>query len=188
MPAGIRGMAPGPELAALLESVDHAAVDPEEMEDLLHARARQIWHLQAEQMIDMYLTERSVLERIGTLEPAKLARRHAREYVGWQLRCSARWAQSQLDLAGALLTHFPEVFDAVSAGELDPARAKAFVELLSPVEDEETARWLLDRLLPKAPRWTLPELRERLRFTSTAKRRRRRGGAIRSVSRSATSS
>lgn len=164
LPVGLREMAPGAELAALLESVDHFAVDPGEVEDLLHARARQIWHLQAEQMIDMYLTERSVRARIGSVESPGLARRHAVEYVAWQLRCSARWARSQLDLAGALLTEFPDVFAAVDEGRLDPARAGAFVELLAPVQDEATVRWILDRLLPKAPQWTLPELRERLRY------------------------
>jgi hypothetical protein len=157
-------MEPGPQLAVLLESVDHFAVDPAEMEDLLHARARQIWHLQAEQMVEMYLTERSVLERVGRVESPARARRHAREFVGWQLRCSARWAGQQLDLAGALLTEFPEVFAAVGEGRLDPARARAFVELLSPVEDAATVRWIVERLLPKAPGWTLPQLRERLRY------------------------
>jgi Domain of unknown function (DUF222) len=164
LPAGLAEMAPGPELAAVLESVDHAAVEPQELEVLLQARARQIWHLQAEQMIDLYLTAQAVRRRIGMSEQPKRARRHTFEYVGWQMRCSARWAQQQLDLAETLLTQLPDVFDEVSVGRLDPARAKAFVELLSGVEDDATVRWILDRLLPKAPEWTLPQLRERLRY------------------------
>jgi len=154
---------PGPRLAVLLESIDQFAVDADELELVLRARARQIWHLQAELLVDLFLTARAVRQRIG-VAPAEWRRRQTCEYVGWRLGWSARWAQAQLDLADALLTRFPDVFAAVSEGRLDPARAKAFVELLSDVDDEATVRWIVDRLLPKAPGWTLAELRERLRY------------------------
>src|SRR5262249_45297663 len=120
LPAGLRELAPGAEL----ESVDHASVDGEELADLLHARARQLWHLQAESMVDLYLTAQWIRQRIGVSEPPKLARRHVYEYVAWRLRCSTRYAQSQLELAESLLTQFPQVFEEVSAGRLDPARAR----------------------------------------------------------------
>src|SRR5690606_26274916 len=105
-----------------------------------------------------------VRQRIGLSEPPAVRRRHTCEYVAWRLGWSARWAQAQLELADALLTRFPDVFAAVHEGRLDPARAAAFVELLSDVDDEATVQWIVDRLLPKAPGWTLAELRERLRY------------------------
>jgi hypothetical protein len=165
VPAGLVNLPPGPVLAVLLESVDHSAVDADEMEFVLRARARarQIWHLQAELMVDLYMAAQAVRQRIGAAPPA-VRRRQASEYVGWRLGWSARWAQAQIDLADALLTRFPDVFAAMAEGRLDPARAQAFVDLLSDVDDEATVRWILDRLLPKAPRWTLAELRERLRY------------------------
>ncbi|MBX6750463.1 MAG: DUF222 domain-containing protein, partial [Micromonosporaceae bacterium] len=164
VPAGIIDLPPGRELAVLLESVDQTVVDADELEHVLRARARQIWHLQAELMVDLYLTAQALRQRIGMSEPPTLRRRHTCEYVGWRLGWSARWAQAQLDLADALLTRFPDVFAAMQEGRLDPARAAAFVELLSGVDDEATVQWIVDRLLPKAPRWTLAELRERLRY------------------------
>jgi hypothetical protein len=163
VPAEIVDCPPGSRLGVLLESIDRSGVDVGELELVLRARARQIWHLQAELLIDLYVLARAVRERIG-VAPEVWRQRQVCESVGWRLGWSVWWTQVQLDLADALVTRFPEVFAAVRAGRLDPARAQAFVELLSGVDDAATVRWIVDRLLPKAPGWTLAELRERLRY------------------------
>lgn len=109
VPAEVVDLPPGPRLAVWLESVDQFEVAADELELVLRARARQIWHLQAELLVDLFLTARAVRQRIGVGAPGQWRRRQTGEYVGWRLGWSARWAQAQLDLADALLTRFPDV-------------------------------------------------------------------------------
>ena len=104
--------------------------------------------------------------------------------VGW----SHTYTQGQLDVAGRLVDDLPMVFEALDAGRIDVGRAGGFVDALAGVEDRELAQGIAVLLLRRAPRWTLPELRERLRYHIARKdprgsrRRYRRRVADRNVS------
>jgi hypothetical protein len=66
-------MAPGPELAAMLATVDRAVVAAEDLHDLLAARFRLLAHVQGQLLDDVWETARSLgqgacrntLQRIG---------------------------------------------------------------------------------------------------------------------------
>ena len=66
-------------------------------------------------------------------------------------------------LGQVLLGRLPMVFEALLAGRIDAAKASAFADALSGLDDE-TARAVATRLLAKAGESTLTQLREKLRY------------------------
>ncbi|HEX5997157.1 MAG TPA: DUF222 domain-containing protein, partial [Jiangellales bacterium] len=162
LPEGLASMVPGAELAALLASIDRSAVGSDSMLDVIAARARLLWHLQAEFFSDMSQAvsaaraadpgedEEGVADAVGQL-------------VGWTLHWATGYAQGQVEVGVALARRLPMVLAALREGQLDPAKAFAFVDALHFLDDEVAAR-IAVRLLPKARAWTLSELRASLRY------------------------
>ena len=83
--------------------------------------------------------------------------------IAWTLHWSRSYAFSQVLLGQALLCRLPMVFAALLAGRIDAAKANAFADALSGLDDE-TARAVATRLLVKAGESTLTLLREKLRY------------------------
>lgn len=108
------------------------------------------------------------------------------ELVGWTLHWTSRFAQGQVGVAVALARRLPMVLAELRAGGIDLAKAEAFVDALACVDDQ-TATRIATRLVPKARRWTLTELRASLRYhvdkadPNAARRRYRRRVAERDV-------
>ena len=84
--------------------------------------------------------------------------------IAWTLHWSRSYAFGQVLLGRVLLGKLPMVFEeAMLAGRIDAAKASAFADALSGLDDE-TARAVATRLLAKAGESTLTQLRERLRY------------------------
>jgi len=186
----LASVAPGPGLASALMSIDRAAVGADAMLDVVAARARLLWHVQGELLADLA----RVVEATLAAEPARpdsdedVDRVVAAvgELVGWTLHWTRRYAQGQVMAAVALQRRLPMVLAAVREGQICQAKAEAFADALACVNDETAAR-IATRLLPKARRWTLTELRSSLRYhvdkadPKAARRRYRRTVAGRDV-------
>ena len=155
-------MAPGPELGVVLSTVDRTRLGSSDLFDLVEARSRQLAYEQAQLLADVYESGRAAHETEHCLtrrEPDEFAANQ----IAWTLAWSRSYAQGQLHLAQELTGRLPMVWAAMAAGRLDQAKAAAFVDTLADL-DEDTARLVATKLLDRAQRWTLPQLRERLRY------------------------
>ncbi len=187
LPEGLADVPPGPELAAVLATIDRTLLRGSDTVTLLQNRARQLAHDQAELLADILevgLTDwDSPADRVARMTAPD---EFSRDQVAWALRWSLPFAQSQLDLAADLTQRLPAVFAALEAGEIDHHRASVFHDVLAGVRDE-VARTVADELLEHASDWTATQLRERLRRTlhrrdpAHVKRRYQRGVVDRSV-------
>jgi len=156
-------MAPGPELAALLATIDRSAVAAEDLHDLLAARFRLLAHVQGQLLADVWETARTLGQPAGSLSRTDEVTEHSGTEIGWTLAWTESYAFAQVLLGQALLCRLPAVWAAMLAGRIDGAKANAFVDALADL-DEQTARAVADRLLDRADRWTLAQLRDRLRY------------------------
>ena len=163
LPDGLVTMAPGPELAALLATIDRSAVAAEDLHDLLAARFRLLAHVQGQLLADVWETARTLGQPAGSLFRTDEVAEHSGTEIGWTLAWTESYAFAQVLLGQALLGRLPAVWAAMLAGRIDAAKANAFVDALGDV-DEQTARAVADRLLDRADRWTLAQLRDRLRY------------------------
>jgi hypothetical protein len=163
LPDGLDTMAPGPGLAALLATVDRSAVAAEDLHDLLSARFRLLAHVQGQLLADVWETARAIGQPAGSLTRTDEITEHSGTEIGWTLAWTESYAFGQVLLGQALTVRLPAVGAAMLAGRIDSAKANAFVDALSDL-DEQTARAVADRLLDRAAKWTLGQLRERLRY------------------------
>jgi hypothetical protein len=163
LPDGLVAMAPGPELAAVLATIDRSAVAAEDLHDLLAARFRLLAHVQGQLLADVWETARTLGQPAGSLSRADEVTEHSGTEIGWTLAWTESYAFAQVLLGQALLGRLPAVWAAMLAGRIDAAKANAFVDALADL-DEQTARAVADRLLDRADRWTLAQLRDRLRY------------------------
>jgi hypothetical protein len=178
-------------LAALLAAVDRGPLGADALLDLVAARARLLWHVQGELLADLaqvVTAESTTGEVLGPEQDRDEVRVSdgVGQLVGWTLRWTTGYAQGQVADASALATRLPMVLAAVREGLIDQAKAAAFADALSSVDDEVAVRTAV-RLLPKARTWTLTQLRERLRYhvdradPAAARRRYRKRVAQRDV-------
>ncbi len=186
LPEGLGELAPGVDLHVLLTGVDRGALGVEGLLEVLAARARLLWHLQAELSAD--------LEQLVTAERRQSPQVDLEQAVsdigtvaGWRLHCGTGFMQSQVEAAVALRRRLPMVWAAQMDGLIDAAKAVAFADGLSGLADDEQARVIAVRLLPKAVTWTLSELRAALRYhvdradPDSARRRYHKGEVTRDV-------
>jgi hypothetical protein len=181
-------MAPGPALAMMLASIDRSRLAAEDRQEVVRARARQVAFEQAELLAELLDAGRSALAGPGSLQlPESWDEKFAPDVVSWMLHCSVSYAAGQLTLATALINRLPRVYAALRAGQLDLAKAAAFVDALAAITDDQLARAVAARLLDRASKWTLAQLRERLRYhvdradSRAARRRYHKGVADRGV-------
>src|SRR5262245_14952243 len=144
-------MAPGPELAALLSTVDRSALDAAGRVDVACARARLIAHVQAELLADMCAVAQDAPDQ---------------DFAADELSFALHWtrfgAQAQVAFAQELTGRLPAVHAALRAGDIDLPKARVVAELTGPL-DEENARQVANKALAAAPGLTTGQLRAKLR-------------------------
>ncbi|WP_285709840.1 DUF222 domain-containing protein, partial [Microtetraspora sp. NBRC 16547] len=161
IPAGLELMAPGVELAAVLDGIDIARLDGFDAVIVMQAYARLEAHMQARKatvMAEVGLYEISVSGMEKMAEPDKNSPDEVRSALG----LTRRAAEREYGFAYDLKIRLPRVRDALSAGLIDKARAVVFCDWLEDVPIE-LARAVADHLLPKAGKWTTSELREKIK-------------------------
>ncbi|GLW99140.1 HNH endonuclease signature motif containing protein [Microtetraspora sp. NBRC 16547] len=161
IPAGLELMAPGVELAAVLDGIDIARLDGFDAVIVMQAYARLEAHMQARKatvMAEVGLYEISVSGMEKMAEPDKNSPDEVRSALG----LTRRAAEREYGFAYDLKVRLPRVRDALSAGLIDKARAVVFCDWLEDVP-VELARAVADHLLPKAGKWTTSELREKIK-------------------------
>jgi Domain of unknown function (DUF222) len=167
LPEGLAQMAPGPELAQVLASVDADELSDAERHVLAAVWARQVAHDQAGLLSAMLAAAGP--SGVGAGDPLTGGRNgEPDEFRGDQLAFTLRWSRTavsvHLDVAEELAARLPMVYASLLAGRIDLAKARAFVEALSPLS-LPVAQAVAVRLLPRAERYyTVGQLRERLRY------------------------
>lgn len=156
-------MPPGPELAALLASIDPTRVTNQHIHQVLAAQYRKLCHEHARvlELIDDVARRNpdAGFDGIGYLdEPSRFTADELRPALAW----TRRKAERELDLAHSLIHRLPSVYAALAAGRIDPTKAGLFDSYLTGVSNAEAERICVE-LLPKAPGWTTSTLARDLR-------------------------
>ncbi len=152
---------PGPDVITALAGIDPRTLSDYLQVDLLVALERQNGWLAA-------LCQPAIAAVGDTVEAAardsdrqgfqELALRAAHAEIGAALHVSDQLAGSKLALARELTTELPAVRAALTAGEISIWHAKAIAEATYPLSRAK-ARIVADRVLPRASRQTVGQLR-----------------------------
>jgi hypothetical protein len=162
LPEGLAEMAPGPELGALLASLDRRALGGGDLLDVVRARSRQVSFEQAQLLSEVYeLTHTPDGPAAADARTGEVGE-FAEVEVAFALACTARSAQLLTGLAWAAIERLPAVHAALAAGRIDLTKARAIIAELELLEDGQ-ARAVLDRLLPEVDQLTSGQIRDRLR-------------------------
>ena len=159
LPGDLESIPPGRYLAAILSSVDRSRLSGHDVVRLLKARARLVSHANAGFYAD-------VSEVAHAYDPDTTARddhpvEFAVEEVQTALHKTRRAAEAELELAVDLQRRIPAVWQALSDGRVDLARAQVFareLESLHPALVPEA----VDRVIDEASELTTGQLRARL--------------------------
>ncbi|HEY2193382.1 MAG TPA: hypothetical protein VGH76_13945, partial [Actinomycetospora sp.] len=154
---GLDALPAGPALSAALEGLDPAGLTGEETAAWMRAWFRTRNH--ADYQLLRSLRE-ACAARAGTTARVALdefAPQIAAASLGW----SSTTACSRLDLAVGVLERMPTLGQRMRSGELELAKATAFVTGLEGLTEAQCAA-VLARLLDEAPELPLGKLRERI--------------------------
>ena len=163
IPEGLVEMPPGPELSALLATLDPTRLHAVGLIDLLAARNRQICYEQAQMLKavrELAFSSRSVYEgepvRDLTKDP------YADTEIAFALTWTDYAAEAAVTVALSTVDRTPAVFEAMQAGLLDLPKAKIIATELDDATDEH-ARLVVQGLLPEIERCTTAQLRDKVR-------------------------
>ncbi|MEX0946164.1 MAG: DUF222 domain-containing protein [Acidimicrobiia bacterium] len=160
LPVGLEGMAPGPELGALLSTIDLAELSGFDRVVVLRACQRMASHYQAQ----VYEAMASISDLMNEIDAddAELAADAASAEIRAALCLTRRAADFELGFAMELVGRVPRVWEALVAGLIDLRRARTLVSGTShlPVE---TAREVVERIMVRACRLTTGQLAAVLR-------------------------
>lgn len=159
LPGNLEQLAPGLFLAAILAAVDRSKLSGHDVVRLMKARARLVSHDQAGFYADMG-------EVAYAYDPDTTARdshpvEFAAEEIQTALHKTRRSTLPDLELALDLRVRMPQVWEAMTAGDIDLTRAKVFareLESLHPALVPEA----VTRVISDAPELTTGQLRARL--------------------------
>ncbi len=159
IPSGLDGMAPGPVLAAILASIDVAALSGRDQLVVLRAHQRMISHHQAR----LYENMTAVVDTVAgdDHDDPVLAAEGAAAEIRVALRLTRRAADRELDTALGLRRRLPGVFAALQAGRIDPHRARVLLDETAHLS-VASARRVVARVLEDASWLTTGQLRARL--------------------------
>jgi len=159
LPADLETLPPGLLLAVILSSVDRARLSGYDRVSLLKARARQIAHDQAELMADIQAVSEAVSELVNDPEPDQqvIFDTTATE-VSAALSLTRRASEVQVDLASSLCVRLPQVWEALSEGMIDLARARVVADQTSHLP-RDLARQVCGSALEQASSQTTGQLR-----------------------------
>ncbi|MFG1860134.1 DUF222 domain-containing protein [Microbispora bryophytorum] len=161
IPAGLAVMPPGAGLARVLAGIDVERVSGFDTVEVLKAAYRQSCHERARflhALLEVGLREQFTGDSVVRLHvPDEFAPDEARAALVW----SRRRADSAFDLAWNLHRRLPVLGEAMLAGELDEPRAAAFICWTGGLTDAQ-AVWVCERLISRAPAWTVGQLIEHI--------------------------
>ena len=161
--SAVAELPPGPALAAALAGLDFSRVPNDEMVDVLRAQARQSAHDQARLFAALHQTARCVVGAPGSAARVSSVQDWAVGEITAALSWTPSVAERELGLAERLIEHLPRVFAALSAGEIDRAKAWVFAHHLDPAWlTSEQIEILCTRYVPLASAWTTRQLAARL--------------------------
>ncbi len=156
---------PGPDVITALASIDVRTLAGPAKVDLLTAVERQAaWLCALAQPVLAEVgnaVEAEVRASLTTGDPPSIAERAAHAEIGAALRLSDTTAGNRLAVARALTTELPAVQQALAGGDIPLWHANAIVEATYPLSPEK-ARMVADRVLPRARKQTLSQLRRSL--------------------------
>ncbi|MFG1865912.1 DUF222 domain-containing protein, partial [Microbispora bryophytorum] len=161
IPAGLAVMPPGAGLARMLAGIDVERVSGFDTVEVLKAAYRQSCHERARflhALLEVGLREQFTGDSVVRLHvPDEFAPDEARAALVW----SRRRADSAFDLAWNLHRRLAVLGEAMLAGELDEPRAAAFIRWTGGLTDAQ-AVWVCERLISRAPAWTVGQLIEHI--------------------------
>jgi hypothetical protein len=159
IPKGLAEMAPGPQLAAILLSIDRDRITGRERVILMKARSRLRAWVESDLYADLLSVAAAEAEIFGQPEEAMEA---AAGEIQAALNLTRRSADIQMGLAYQLGDRLPDVWAALHAGSIDLARARVLCDetMHLPIED---ARRIAEIALERAPRQTTGQLGARIR-------------------------
>jgi hypothetical protein len=159
IPDGLDEMVPGPFLAAILSSIDVSALSGFDRVVVLGAHQRLVSHYSAQMYADMAAVSDSLSET--EVDPEFVHEASAAE-IRTALRLTRRTADFELGFAIDLRERLPQVWEALSAGDLDVRRART-IEAGTAHLDADTARAVVAKIIEAAPRLTTGQLAARIR-------------------------
>ena len=155
IPMDLDQMEPGPYLAAILSSTDLDQLSGHDRVVALRASQRMASHYQAQTLQAMA----SISDLMHDLDDDfELAHRSAATEIRAALTLTRRAAETELDLAIDTRQRLPQVWEALSRGDIDVRRAHVIVSTTCHL-DEDVARGLADRIVARAPMLTTGQLR-----------------------------
>jgi hypothetical protein len=156
-------MAPGAELAAVLARVDRSVLNGYELVELAKATSRQVAHYQAELLATICETAYCPPgDHTSQPERTEMPDEYAGDEIRWALTLTRRAADTLLGTAYQLLERLPAVHEALRSGAIDLPKARVLAEETTALPPQ-TARQVVDMVLPVAGGLTTGQLRARLR-------------------------
>jgi hypothetical protein len=153
---------PGVILSSALASVDRDRLSGHDLVSVLKARSRQIAHDQAELLADIESVSETIGELINDPDPDDRTVYDATSSeISAALTLTRRASEVQTDLALTLRQRLPSVWEALSDGLIDLARARLLADQTTHLL-QDLARQVCDQALEKAPILTTGQLRARL--------------------------
>ncbi|GAA1292594.1 hypothetical protein Psi02_50110 [Planotetraspora silvatica] len=146
IPDGLADVAPGPELAAVLDGLDLSRLSGYDAVVVLQAYARLESHVQARKatvMAEVGLYESSPCDMKKMVQPDKYA-----DEIRAALTLTRRAAEYEYWFSYFLASRLPQVRDALQSGRIDKARARVFCDWLEDVP-EHVATAVADHLAPR---------------------------------------
>ena len=152
-------MAPGPQLAGILMSIDRDRISGHERVILMKARSRLRAWVESDLYADLASVAEAEAEIFGQTEEAMEA---AAGEIQAALNLTRRSADIQMGLAYQLGDRLPNVWAALHDGSIDLPRARVLCDetMHLPIED---ARRVAETALQRAPRQTTGQLGARIR-------------------------
>lgn len=138
LPEDFETIPAGPELAALLASVDRDALSDKDRLRLLQARHRLASHVQGELYADLHAVSRDEVHPWGAVET-----------VASVLRWTPTAAEVELEHARRLVEDLPALHAALVAGDVDVPKALVILDALATL-DLPLAQRFVGRLIAEA--------------------------------------
>ena len=158
----LAAMAPGPELAAALARIDVTLLASGDLPVLLAARSRQRSHEEAEFLgVIAEMGRRDPFAGLSSVAHTEVAPRYAADELRVALAWTRRAATATHNYAEELVSKLPQVFTALRAGEIDPAKTRVFHRHLLGLPPAHI-HTICHTLLPQATRLTTGQLAARL--------------------------
>jgi hypothetical protein len=161
LPAGLAVMPPGPELGAVLASIDVTRLSGHDRIVVLQTQQRMVAHFQACSYRTIAAVTKTVAEELDDDTLQHVAEATSVE-IAAALRLTRRAADSEVATALDLQRRLPALWDALLTGRVDLRRVRTVIRGTDHL-DPAMARRVVDEVIVEAPRLTTGQLVARLR-------------------------